>query len=320
MSRALDADAPVNQSVERAVRLLGFFWPEEPELSLAQLTQRLGTSKATTHRYTLRAAPSRPAALRPGGGRVLARAEDRRARRDGARRPAHRAHRGPDDGTARRRAERDGRALDLGRRATGGPVRVDDNTDRLVRIVVRTGARLPRDTSAQGKVFLAFGADAGELPARERAEILDARVAVNSQVVDGIRAIATPVFQGGEITAAMALVGTIASLPEDPRSPPAAPARRGGGALRRARIPRRRQEQHLMPARTWDEIPDEPVRPASPPRFRLRATSSFVQPGAGHRHRPAIRRSDRHDRGRAIYGISNKPDEVRPGYDADPAT
>ena len=53
MSQLLTSDAPVNQSVERAVRLLGFFSPEEPELTLAQLTQRLGTSRATTHRYTL---------------------------------------------------------------------------------------------------------------------------------------------------------------------------------------------------------------------------------------------------------------------------
>jgi len=53
VNRALNADAPVNQSVERAVRLLGFFSPEEPELTLARLTELLGTSKATTHRYTL---------------------------------------------------------------------------------------------------------------------------------------------------------------------------------------------------------------------------------------------------------------------------
>src|SRR5205085_6489342 len=50
---SLTADAPVNQSVERAVRLLGFFSPEEPELTLADMTRRLGTSRATTHRYTL---------------------------------------------------------------------------------------------------------------------------------------------------------------------------------------------------------------------------------------------------------------------------
>jgi DNA-binding IclR family transcriptional regulator len=110
-------------------------------------------------------------------------------------------------------------------------VRVDDNTDRLVRIVVRTGARLPRAESAQGKIFLTFGADLDELPAKERAEIRKTRIAVNSQVVEGIRAIATPIFQGGELTAAMALVGTIASLPEDPRSAAAVQLRSAAEAL-----------------------------------------------------------------------------------------
>src|SRR5919204_3787144 len=52
-SKLRASDAPVNQSVERAVRFLGLFSAEEPELTLAQITSRLGTSKATTHRYAL---------------------------------------------------------------------------------------------------------------------------------------------------------------------------------------------------------------------------------------------------------------------------
>jgi DNA-binding IclR family transcriptional regulator len=51
MSVRLDERAPINQSVERAARLLSLFTVEEPELSLAELTTRLGTSKATAHRY-----------------------------------------------------------------------------------------------------------------------------------------------------------------------------------------------------------------------------------------------------------------------------
>src|SRR3954453_11328126 len=43
--------APVNQSIERAARLPSFFSRDEPELSLAEVTSRLGTSRATTHRY-----------------------------------------------------------------------------------------------------------------------------------------------------------------------------------------------------------------------------------------------------------------------------
>jgi DNA-binding IclR family transcriptional regulator len=37
-------------------------------------------------------------------------------------------------------------------------------------------------------------------------------------VVEGIRAIAAPVFQDRQLAAAMALVGTTAAIPEDPRS------------------------------------------------------------------------------------------------------
>ncbi len=164
MSRhLLSSDAPVNQSVERAVRLLGFFSPEEPELTLAQLTQRLGTSRATTHRYTL--------ALR----RV-------------------------------------------------GLLRFDPGA-----AVYSLGPRIVE--LAQGKIFLTFGAAPVELPVEERVQIEETRIAVNSQVVEGIRAIATPIFQGGELTAAMALVGTIASLPEGPRSDPAVRLRSAAEAL-----------------------------------------------------------------------------------------
>src|SRR3954462_14506982 len=74
-------------------------------------------------------------------------------------------------------------------------VRIADNTDRLVHIVVRTGSRLER-TPAQGKVFRAFAGNgsngADELDARELQRILRSRVAVNTQTHDGIRAVATP--------------------------------------------------------------------------------------------------------------------------------
>jgi DNA-binding IclR family transcriptional regulator len=230
VSQLLSSDAPVNQSVERAIRLLGFFSAEEPELTLAQLTERLGTSKATTHRYTL--ALRRVGLLRFDaaagvyslGPRIVELAATALA---GLRivRVA-----GP---TMERLVGELNETVVLSIWDGEQPVvvRVDDNTDRLVRIVVRVGARLPRADSAQGKVFLAFGPNAAELPADERREIEETRVAVNSQVVEGIRAIATPIFQGEEITASMALVGTIASLPDDPRSEPAQRLRAAAASL-----------------------------------------------------------------------------------------
>jgi DNA-binding IclR family transcriptional regulator len=230
VSQALNAEAPVNQSVERAVRLLGFFSPEEPELTLTQLTERLGTSKATTHRYTLalrrvgllRFEPS--AGVYSLGPRIVelaatALAGLRILRIAGP-------HMEQLVATLNETV-----VLSIWDGESPVVVRVDDNTDRLVRIVVRTGARLPRATSAQGKVFLAFGAGAGELDDVERAQILKTRVAVNSQVVDGIRAIATPIFQDREVTAAMAVVGTSVSLPEKPNSHVAAHLRAAAEAL-----------------------------------------------------------------------------------------
>jgi DNA-binding IclR family transcriptional regulator len=93
-------------------------------------------------------------------------------------------------------------------------MRVADNTDRVVHIVVRTGSRLHRTESAQGKIFRAFGGQGEVLDARELRRIVASRIAVNTQTHDGIRAVATPVFQDREVIAAMAVVGTIANLPE----------------------------------------------------------------------------------------------------------
>jgi DNA-binding IclR family transcriptional regulator len=224
------ADAPVNQSVERAVRLLGLFSADEPELTLAQLTHRLGTSKATTHRYTqalrqvglLRFDAS--AGVYSLGPRIVELASTALA---GLRiiKVA-----GP---TMERLVGELNETIVLSIWDGESPVvvRVEDNTDRLVRIIVRTGARLPRSTSAQGKIFLAFGTEGDELAPDERSAILQHRVAINSQVVEGIRAIATPVFQGDDLTAAMAAVGTIASLPDEPDSRIATQLRAAAEAL-----------------------------------------------------------------------------------------
>jgi DNA-binding IclR family transcriptional regulator len=217
-SRLRASDAPVNQSVERAVRLLGLFSAEEPELTLAQITGRLGTSKATTHRYTL--VLRQVGLLRYDAGAGVYSLGPRIVELAATALAGLRITKvaGP---TMERLVSELNETVVLSIWDGDAPVvvRVDDNTDRLVRIIVRTGARLPRATSAQGKIFLAFGTDDDEdLPAPERAAILEHRVAVNSQVVDGIRAIATPVFQGDDLVAAMAVVGTIASLPNEPDS------------------------------------------------------------------------------------------------------
>ena len=70
-----------------------------------------------------------------------------------------------------------------------------------------------------------------QIVGREHARIRASRVAVNSRVVQGIRAVATPVFQETELVAAMALVGTTASLPDDAGSAVAAALREAAEVL-----------------------------------------------------------------------------------------
>src|SRR5205085_10857323 len=185
VSQLLTSESPVNQSVERAVRLLGFFSPEEPELTLTQLTQRLATSKATTHRYTL--ALRRVGLLRfdPGAGvySLGPRIVELAATALAGLRIVRLA--GP---TMERLVAELNETVVLSIWDGEQPVvvRVDDNTDRLVRINVRTGSRLPPETSAQGKVFAAFSGGGGE----EGARIRRAGMASNAMVVEGICAIA----------------------------------------------------------------------------------------------------------------------------------
>jgi len=206
------ADTPINQSVERAVQMLGFFTAEEPELTLAQLTKRLGTSRATTHRYAM--ALRRVGLLRydtqSGNHSLGPRIVELAATALSGLRIIRIA--GPH---MERLAAELNETVVLSIWDGDAPivVRVDDNTDRVVHIVVRTGSRLPRTTSAQGKVFLTFSGQGEVLGKKEFDRVRQTRIAINTQIEDGIRAIATPIFQDRDCVAAMAVVGTIANLP-----------------------------------------------------------------------------------------------------------
>ena len=212
------SDAPINQSVERAVRLLGFFSAEEPELTLPQLTERLGTSRATTHRYAL--ALRRVGLLRYDAAGGIYSLGPRIVELAATALSGLRIIRIAGPHMERLAAElNETVVLSIWDGESPIVVRVADNTDRIVHIVVRTGSRLARKESAQGKIFLAFGGGGDELDARELQRILRARVAVNTQTRDGIRAVATPVFQDRDVIATMAVVGTIANLPEREGAP-----------------------------------------------------------------------------------------------------
>lgn len=202
---ASPAPAPAIQSVERAARMLGLFTVDEPQLTLGDLTARLGMSKATVHRYAT--ALRNAGLLRFAGGfytlgpRVVELASAALAGL------AVMKIAGP---YLERLVVKTGQTAVLSVWDGEAPVvvRVDDNTTRLVRIIVATGSRLPLD-SAQGQVFRAFlGEDEDPALARVREE----RLAHYAAVVDGIAALAAPVFQGEDIVATLALVGTSASV------------------------------------------------------------------------------------------------------------
>ena len=202
---------PVNQSVERAARMLGLFSVDEPELTLSELTRRMGLTKATAHRYAtaLRAA----GLLRSHNGvyslgpRVVELAAAALAGL-GVIRVAepYLLRLMTETGQTSVLSVWDGEAPVV--------VRVSENHERLVRIVVAAGSRLPPD-SAQGKVFRAFLGDDGDpdLDAVRRDGF-----AANAVVVEGVTAVAAPVFQGEEIVATIAVVGTSAAIDATPES------------------------------------------------------------------------------------------------------
>jgi DNA-binding IclR family transcriptional regulator len=218
--------------------MLGLFTPERPELTLAGITAAMDTSKAATHRYAL--ALRHAGLLRYDTARQVYTLGPRIVELAASALAGLRIIKvaGPH---MERLVARVNESVVLSVWDGESPVvvRVEDNTDRVVRIVVRTGTRLP-PSSAQGKVFAAFGAvgpsavrraGATARDRRELARVRRHRVAVNSQVVQGIRAIATPVFQNTELAAAIAIVGTTAGVPEDPWSPLAAALRDVAEAL-----------------------------------------------------------------------------------------
>lgn len=111
-----------------------------------------------------------------------------------------------------------------------GPVvaRMHEPVDRLVNISVRVGSALPLE-AAQSQIFLAFMQDPAveqrllaQLPDGPRRELREQLATVraegyafSAQVVQGISALAAPVFDGhGQICATVAVLGTVSSIPE----------------------------------------------------------------------------------------------------------
>ncbi|MFI7025601.1 IclR family transcriptional regulator [Micromonospora sp. NPDC049900] len=232
---------PAIQTVQRAAMILSAFTASRPRLTLNELTASLGTSKATAHRYTK--------ALRESN---LLRYDDREglyslgpqiltlsaAARAGL--PVITIA-GPYM-QALVRAVDETVVLSVWDGDTAVVVRADDNTDRVIRVSVRTGSRLSRTESAQGRVFCAHlpseeipGLDADLQSSEElRQEIKKIRhegISANTPSTNGVRSIAAPVFRGATLVAAIAIVGTTTSVPEGTDSPLAQQLKRTAAAI-----------------------------------------------------------------------------------------
>jgi DNA-binding IclR family transcriptional regulator len=227
---------PAIQSVERAARILDFFTVGRPWLTLSEITARLGRSKATAHRYAI--ALRQVGLLRYDGAtgqyalgpQVLVLAAAARSALPII------TQAGP---LMEQLVREVNETVVLSTWDGEAPVvvRVDDDTERVIRVSVRAGARLAPFTSAQGRVFCAF-LPADAVPGldeqlkgspRLRADLKEIRkdgLAVNRGEVHGVRTVASPVFADGRIIAVMAIVGTTTTLSEDLRSKPAMLLRR----------------------------------------------------------------------------------------------
>ncbi|WP_432969942.1 IclR family transcriptional regulator [Dactylosporangium sp. CA-233914] len=223
---------PTFQTVQRAAAILSAFTVGRPRLRLNELTASLGTSKATAHRYTkaLRESSLLRFDEREGvyslGPKILNLSAAARAGM-------------PVIGVAGQHMQQLVREVDETVVLTvwdgDSPVvvHVNDNTDRLVQVSVRTGSRLSHVESAQGKVFCAFlppemvpgleqQLNASRALRRELAAIRTDGVSANTPSVNGVRSIAAPVFRSASLIASLAVVGTTSSVPEGTDSPVAA--------------------------------------------------------------------------------------------------
>lgn len=203
------------QSIERAAKMLALFSPAQPELTLADMVERLGMSRATAHRYgmSLRSTGLLRFDARRGtyslGARVIEFGRTALANLSIIKIATP---------TMERLSEGTNETVVLSIWDGTAPIVVEvvDRTDRLVSIAVRAGSRLPVRTSAQGLLFLAHSeaarlgpegvsADDPEWSRRFR-EVRERGHVRSDGVIAGITVVAAPVFGNGEIAGTLALI------------------------------------------------------------------------------------------------------------------
>ncbi|GAB2995789.1 helix-turn-helix domain-containing protein [Amycolatopsis acidiphila] len=206
------------QAVSRVSQILSLFDPATPEVTPAEVAERLGLNRTTAYRYctSLVAAGLLERKAEGGyvpGGLLL----QLGAFAIGHRRVINLA---PRHMRALSRATQTSVVLSLW--GLTGPVvsRVEENASTIVVVSVRVGSHLPLDT-AQSKVFLAYHADQLTMerlmanlpgPARDelRAEVERVRAVGHCSAMStpGVVAVAAPVFDEYGICATIAIVGT----------------------------------------------------------------------------------------------------------------
>jgi DNA-binding IclR family transcriptional regulator len=236
-------DAPAIQTVQRAAAILGAFTPQRPSLSLGEITAELAMSKATAHRYARALRAANLLRYDPVAGRYTLGAQIlalEAAARAGL--PIVTAAEPHLDELMRETTQTAVLSVWNGERPT--VVRCVDNTEGDVRISVRTGSQLDLTRSAQGRVFCAFLSEE-EAPGVARrvggsaelrrtvGEVRRTGIAANSPEDHGVRVLAAPVFEGSQVVAAIAVVGTAVSLSVDPQSATADVLRRVATELSR---------------------------------------------------------------------------------------
>ncbi|GAA0819719.1 IclR family transcriptional regulator [Streptosporangium amethystogenes subsp. fukuiense] len=218
-------EVPAIQTVRRAALILSGFTIERPWLSLNEITARLGVSKPTAHRYAraLRAANllryDPRSALYSLGPQLLGLEAAARAGLPIA------AAAAPHLELLMREINQTV-VLSVWNGECPVVVSCVDNTLGDVRLSVRTGSQLDVTRSAQGRIFCAY-LPAGEVPGLARRlrasaelrellkEVRRTGLAINSPVDHGVRVLAAPIFEGDQVVASMAILGTVASLAGD---------------------------------------------------------------------------------------------------------
>jgi DNA-binding IclR family transcriptional regulator len=203
------------QTIDRAVAMLGMFSVQELNLGLFQLTDRFGLGRSTTHRYAT--------SLRENG---LLRYDNRTGRYSLGIRLIQLGQlaqvalhvvqaAGPH---LERAADALNETVVLSIWDGEAPVvvRISEAPRRTTYLGVRIGSRLgPR--TAQCRIFRAYLSPA-PLKSPDLAEIVKHGVAIVTNPEDDVRALACPIHQGGQVVAAMALLGTPRRIPRSPGS------------------------------------------------------------------------------------------------------